>query len=86
MVALVGVCIKVSELTDQLVSVQQNTRTAFDEKMEKEVTRLRYSTLHCVAYPPATPQEYSVESVPCGVTYSANENMTGIEIVYMRLL
>ena len=32
---------KILELTDQLVHVQMSTRTAFDERMEKEVNRLR---------------------------------------------
>lgn len=32
---------KILELTAQLVSVQMSTRTAFDERMEKEVNRLR---------------------------------------------
>ena len=32
---------KILDLTDQLVNVQMATRTAFDERMEKEVNRLR---------------------------------------------
>jgi hypothetical protein len=33
------------ELTDQLIAVQQSTRTAFNERMEKEVQRLRHTCM-----------------------------------------
>ena len=33
--------LKVAQLTDQLLTVQMNSRTGFDDRMEKEIQRIR---------------------------------------------
>jgi len=41
--------LKVAQLTDQLLSLQLNARTGFDERMDKEIQRLRYEHIIIVS-------------------------------------